>query len=407
MKRSYLRIFIIIFAVLLAGCSGYSLPGDDFSPPPSAATADYPAVDVNAEYANPPAPADIDLIDELMAAMTLEEKVGQLFIAAFRNNYRGDPLLVLDERTAGQIEKYSLGGVIFFSENINTISQTTGLINEMQAVSKIPLFIAVDEEGGRVSRIGNNYKMKTTKIPSAQEIGLADDPELAYRLGEVLGTELSALGFNMNFAPVADVNTNPHNPVIGDRSFGSDPAKVGVMVEQLTAGMQGQNISAVLKHFPGHGDTSLDSHLEAVTVNNDIERLREIEFIPFKRGIAAGADAVMTAHIKMPEIENEDIPATLSKKILTELLREELNFNGLIITDALEMKAITNYWSAARASVMALKAGADIILMPSSLDDAYHGILKAVRQGEISEERVEQSVRRILEVKLRRKILDQ
>ncbi|TYQ16507.1 UNVERIFIED_CONTAM: beta-N-acetylhexosaminidase [Acetivibrio alkalicellulosi] len=348
---------------------------------------------------------DLDIIDALLDSMTLEEKIGQLFIAAFRKDDRGRSLRTLNESTKHQIEKYKLGGVTLFKENIHSISQTTNLINEIQSISQIPMFISVDEEGGRVSRIGNNAAMGTTKIPSAKEIGLVDDVEHVYNIGRILGSELSNLGFNMNFAPVADVNTNPKNPVIGDRSFGSDPEKVGLVVQKITAGMQDQNVSAVLKHFPGHGDTSHDSHKRSVVIEHDIDRLREIELVPFKKGISAGADAIMTAHIIIPKLENSMIPATLSKNILTDLLRDELNFNGLIITDALEMKAISDYWCSAQASVMAFNAGADIILMPDSLGEAFNGIHDAVLKGDITEERLNESVRRILQVKLKRNIL--
>ncbi|WP_243467446.1 beta-N-acetylhexosaminidase [Acetivibrio straminisolvens] len=342
----------------------------------------------------------------MINSMALEEKVGQIFIVAFRKGKLSQPLKVLSSSAKQQIQKFNPGGVILFSENIDTISQTRKLIQDMQEISKIPMFIAVDEEGGRISRIGNNEKMHSTKIPSAYTIGLANDSVLAYQAGKILGAELSALGFNMNFAPVADVNTNPDNPVIGDRAFGSDPYKVAAMVQEMTRGMQEHNVCTVLKHFPGHGDTSYDSHLGQVVINHDIERLRQIELIPFEKGILSGADGVMTAHIMLPNITDDNLPATLSDEILTGLLRNKLKHQKLIITDAMEMKAISNYWSSSEAAVMAFKAGADIILMPDSLDKAYNGILEAVKNGEITEERLNESLRRILTVKLERNILE-
>ncbi|HQD29248.1 beta-N-acetylhexosaminidase [Acetivibrio saccincola] len=349
---------------------------------------------------------DPDIIDNLVSSMTLEEKIGQLFVVAFRKNGEDKNLYEMDEHVKNQIEKFKIGGVVLFNENISTREQTSNLIKSMQSVSKIPLFISVDEEGGRISRLGSNPEMGITKLPPAKEIGETNDPDLAYRLGRKLGSELYSLGFNMNFAPVADVNTNPQNPVIGDRAFSSDPQIAGIMVEQFVKGMQEQNISSVLKHFPGHGDASEDSHKGAVVIEHSIERLREIEFVPFKKGISSGVDAIMTAHIILPEIEPDNLPATLSNKILTGLLREELNFGGLIITDALEMKAIKKHWSSGEASVMAFKAGADILLMPESLEKAYNTILEAVLNGDIAEERIDKSLYRILKVKYKRGILE-
>ncbi|MDQ2087119.1 beta-N-acetylhexosaminidase [Herbivorax sp. ANBcel31] len=399
-KINCFKIFITSIMLFVTGCSNNQtsdLPKTTISPtsPPPLSTPE-----ITPESSN-----DTDIIDGLIKSMTLEEKIGQLFIAAFRKNEQGNNLYFLDEYTKRQIKEFKLGGVILFSENINTIDQTTNLIDNIQSVSNIPMFISVDEEGGRVSRIGSNSKMGITKLPSAQEIGETNNPDLAYQIGNKLGTELSSLGFNMNFAPVADVNTNPENPVIGDRAFGSNPQKVGIMVENIALGMQNQNVSAVLKHFPGHGDTSKDSHKGSVVIEHDIQRLHDIELVPFKKGISAGVDAIMTAHIIVPEVDSDKLPATLSKNILTDLLRKELEYDGLIITDALEMKAIKNHWNCSEASIMALKAGADILLMPDSLEEAYNSILNAVVDGYITEDRIDQSVRRILEVKHKRGIL--
>ncbi|HHV30524.1 glycoside hydrolase family 3 protein [Acetivibrio mesophilus] len=403
------KIFKILIMTLLLNVAYVGCNHNANNPPP--ANSPEPTSTIT----TPPTPLPTEenleeqqlrIVDHLIDSMTLEEKVGQIFIVAFRKGSLSQSLKVLDNHTKQQIQDFNPGGVILFSENIDTIPQTQKLIQDMQEISNIPMFIAVDEEGGRIARVGNNKKMHSTKIPSAHIIGLANDPELAYQAGTILGAELSSLGFNMNFAPVADVNTNPDNPVIGDRSFGSDPYNVAIMVQETSKGMQAQNVCTVLKHFPGHGDTSYDSHFGQVVINHDIERLRKIELIPFKKGILSGADGVMTAHIKLPNITSDDLPATLSKEILTGLLRDELNHEKLIITDAMEMKAISSYWSSSEASVMAFKAGADIILMPASLDEAYNGILEAVKNGEITEERLNESLRRIFMVKLERNILE-
>jgi len=347
-----------------------------------------------------------DRVEQLISSMTLEEKIGQVFLVAFRTDSNGNPLLSLDDYTREQIQKYHLGGVVLFAENIDTIQQTKELISDIQASSKIPMFIAIDEEGGKVSRLNASGKMHATRLPGNLILGRTGDPELAYKVGALLAEELLSLGFNMNFAPVADVNTNPYNPVIGSRSFGSDPETVGDMVAKMVEGLQSRNVCSVLKHFPGHGDTSDDTHTGAVIVNHNRERLEKVEFVPFKKGIQSGADGVMTAHIQMPEITGDSIPATFSHDVLTGILRNDMNFSRLIITDALEMGAISKYWLPGEAAVNAFKAGADVLLMPASLSEAYEGLLEAVREGRISQERLDQSVRRILMVKEERNILE-
>ncbi|MCC5910500.1 MAG: glycoside hydrolase family 3 protein [Clostridiaceae bacterium] len=346
-----------------------------------------------------------EVIEGYIQNMTLEEKVGQVFIESLRYNENAEPMKYLSKKGKETIEKYHLGGVILFAENISTIEDTQQLIKDMQSTSNIPLFIAIDEEGGRVSRLNSSSAMPATKLPGNEILGKTENPRLAYEVGRILGRELFSLGINMNFAPVADVNTNPENPVIGDRSFGKDHDKVGEMVSSITMGIQDENISAVLKHFPGHGDTSLDTHKEAVVIQHDIERLKSIEFIPFEKGIDANVDGIMLAHIQAPKITGDGLPATFSKKIVTDILRSELNYQSLIITDALEMAAISDYWSSGEAAVLAFEAGADILLMPSSIEEAYEGLLHAIREKKITEERLDESIERILTIKYNRGIL--
>jgi beta-N-acetylhexosaminidase len=403
-------LVILVILGLMTGCRSdkNNMPTNTPTPdetesteiPPSASVTDYNTPGVTPEIVTD------GVIESLLQTMTLEEKVGQLFIVAFRKDNIGRSLHHLNENTKQQIQNYKLGGVILFSENIDSIPQTVKLIEDMQNVAKTPMFISVDEEGGRVSRLGKSNKMHSTKLPSNKITGSANDPNLAYEVGKILGAELSTLGFNMNFAPVADINTNRQNPVIGDRAFGSNTYDVSLMVSKEVQGIQEHNICAVLKHFPGHGDTSLDTHLGQVVVNHDMRRLEQVEFVPFKSGIDAGADGVMAAHIMLPGITEESVPASLSKEILTDILRNKLNYNGLIITDSLEMKAISSYWTPSEAALKAFTAGADIILMPASLDKAYNSILDAVSSGEIPESRLDESVKRILDIKLKRKILE-
>jgi len=345
-------------------------------------------------------------VEKLLGDMSLEEKVGQVFIAAFRLDENKQPLKNMDAGTTDVIKQFNPGGVILFGENVDSIPQTMKLINDFQSASKMPLFIAIDEEGGRVSRLNSSVNMHVTKLPGNRILGRTGNNELAYKAGVILGRELSALGFNMNFAPVADLDTNPKNPVIGDRSFGRNPQKAGKMVAEMVKGMQDQNVISVLKHFPGHGDTEYDTHEEKTVIKYNRDELEARELVPFKLGIEAGADAVMTAHIHLPAITTEDVPATFSKEVLTGILRQDMNFDGLIITDALEMGAISRYWSPEEAAVNAFSAGADILLMPSSLERVYYGLLQAVKDGIVTEKRLDESVLRILKVKEERGILE-
>ncbi|MGI6778183.1 MAG: glycoside hydrolase family 3 protein [Acetivibrionales bacterium] len=402
MKEYILIIMLIMLVFFNCACSEYKEP--------EKAEGDVSSKQKNTETNMDSLPRHEDTdsqnpIEGILSQMTLEEKVGQVFITAFRSNSSDKPMQELDNNARKVISDYCLGGVVLFSENIHTIQQTANLIKDMQMSSKIPLFIAVDEEGGIVSRLNSSDSMHATKLPGNMAVGRTQNPQLAYEVGRIIGREIGALGFNIDFAPVADVNTNPENPVIGDRSFGSDPDTVALMVEAMVKGIQDQNVSAVLKHFPGHGDTSFDTHTGEVVVEHGKDRLETVEFVPFKKGIEAEVDGIMTAHIQVPKITGNNIPATMSEEILTGILRDELNFKGIIITDALEMGAISKYWSSGEASVKAFKAGADILLMPASLSEAYNALLEAVRQGEISEERLDESVRRILTVKQRRSIL--
>jgi len=334
-----------------------------------------------------------------MAGMTVEEMVGQLFIAACRRDASGDPALTASQGFDDLITTYRPGGVILFASNVDTIDQTATLIADTQGMSAIPLFISIDEEGGRVSRIGANPAMAATDFPPMADVGAAGDPDLARSVGRVMGEDLYALGFNMDFAPVADVFTNPENTVIGDRAFSGDPRTAGAMVGAFVDGMQSAGVAAVVKHFPGHGDTSADTHKGTVRVSHDLARLREVEFVPFRAGIDAGCAGVMSAHIEAPHVTGDDTPATLSHMMLTDILRGELGFTGLIITDALEMKAISGVYGSGEACVRAFLAGADLLLLPLSMENGYQGVLAAVQDGTIGEDRLRDSVIRVLSVK--------
>lgn len=340
------------------------------------------------------------LIDEILNDMTLEEKVAQLFIVDIDTYINMTDVTDMSEALMNKINTHPVGGVIMFSKNIVDQTQIVKLNEEMQSISKIPLWISVDEEGGRVSRLGNNPQVGMTIIPSAQIIGNTLEPYRAYQIGKILGSELNALGFNMDFAPIGDINTNPNNPVIGDRSFSADPTLVADMVIQEVKGLQENDVAAVVKHFPGHGDTALDTHTGIVTVEHDITRLRNVELIPFQSAIQQGTLGIMVAHINLPNVTYDERPASLSPIIITGLLREEMEFKGLIITDALNMGAIKDQYTAKEASLEAFKAGVDILLMPEDFELAYEGVLLAIMNGDITQERLDASVRRILQAKL-------
>ncbi len=346
---------------------------------------------------------------DILENMTLKEKIGQLFMVNLEllDNSEGDYYdhKKLTKEMKKALKKYHVGGVIFFARNISTTKQTTTLIEKLQANSKVPLFISVDEEGGEVARIANNDNMRTTKFPTMEEVGEMADKDYAYNMGETIGKEIKQLGFNLNFAPVADVKTNELNTEIGNRSFGDDERLVSEMVVEVVKGLQDQGVSATLKHFPGHGDASDDSHEGAVNVENDINRLRKIELVPFKAGIKAGADLIMVSHISISRVTGTTEPASLSSLVMKDMLRTEMGFDGVIITDAMNMKAITDYCDVKEAAVTCILSGADICLMPQDLGVAYKAVLEAVENGVITEKRIDESVTRILELKIKRGII--
>ncbi len=322
-------------------------------------------------------------IEDRIRRMTLEEKIGQLFIIS------------ADGDLENLIQNYHAGGIVLFTRHAPNISKTMQLIEKARRASSLPLFIAVDQEGGPVSRL--SY---ATAIPSARNLGMISDSSMQ-NIGSLVGRELQALGFNMNFAPVLDVDTCEENPVIGKRSFSRDPYTVARLGSAYIRGLHSAGIAAVGKHFPGHGDTRTDSHFELPLVTQSEERLHTLELLPFRAAIAAGVDAIMTAHVSYPALDpTPNWPASLSRPIITRTLRNELEYPGIIITDAMNMKAITNLKTSGMATKTAFMAGADIILMPAHFPVAYHMLLAAVKNGEIPVSRLDASIRRILSLKI-------
>lgn len=297
------------------------------------------------------------------------------------------------------LEQYPVGGIAVFKKNIQDEKQLSSLIADFQSASKIPMIVAVDEEGGAVARLANHKAFSLPKYTSTRDIGKTGDPEQARQMGRTIGGYLRFYGFNLDFAPVADVDSNPANPVIGRRAYSTDAQQTAQMVAAAVGGFHEAGMLCTVKHFPGHGDTGQDSHYGTATSYKTWEEMKAMEMLPFEAGIAAGADVVMTAHITTPNATTDGLPASLSYTMITERLRGELGFQGVIVTDALGMNAIKNHFTPAESAVAALRAGVDVLLMPSNLRAAFDGVVQAVEDGTLSEERLNESVRRILTLK--------
>ena len=332
-------------------------------------------------------------------SMTLEEKVGQLFFLSFRWDTDGTRLLTYNSTVQKEIQTIHPGGIALFGENIYTVPQVRTLIQKMQKDCSVPPFVGIDQEGGTVQRIQHTNLIPAVDVPSMWRVGKTGNTALAQQVGAVLGSELTVFGFNLDFAPDCDVFSNPDNTVIGTRSFSSNAQRVAAFSVAASAGLRSQKILPVCKHFPGHGDTAEDTHEGYATVNKTKEQLYQTELVPFQAQIQAGAEMIMAAHISLPKITGSSIPASLSPQVLQELLRKELGFQGVIITDALNMGAVAKHYSSGEAAVRALKAGADMLLMPENPEEAYAAVLKAVRSGEIPESRIEASTKRIMALK--------
>lgn len=354
---------------------------------------------------------DPNLIENQLKEMTLREKVGQLFCVrpeAFDVALEWDTytkiasyeLQEVNEQMKKVNAEYPAGGIILFAHNIKDEPQLAAFMENLKAFNGDPLFY-IDEEGGRVARIGNNSAFPVEKFPPMGEIGKTGDTKNALRAGKVIGQYLRKYGFDVDLAPVADVNTNPKNPVIGARSFSDDPKVAADMVTAFLKGLDEAGVAGCVKHFPGHGDTQTDSHYGYAQTGKTWEEMLSCEMVTFKAAIAADVPMIMTAHIGTPAITGDETPATLSPVILTDKLRNELGYKGVIITDGMAMGAITRQYNSGEAAVLSLQAGADIILGPKSFIEAFDAVMKAVEEGAITEDRIDQSVRRILTLKAR------
>lgn len=395
------KLFVLFLtALLLAGCASASAEEAE-----TVSEEISPQVLFSRESELPvkyiPQPDPLDLILE---NMTLEQKVGQLFIAAPEQLLpAAGQITAMSSSLAAAMEQYPVGGIILFGDNIRSPEQLLALNSALQSAGKLPLFLAVDEEGGAVARLARTGRFGLPRYSSAAAVGASGDPADALEMGRTIGNYLKTYGFNVNFAPVADVNTNPYNPVIGKRAFSSDPVIAAQMAASFAQGLGEEGIAATFKHFPGHGDTAEDSHAGLAVSYKTREALESCEWLPFLE--AGSEDLVMVGHIALPNVTGDMTPATLSRQIVTEILKEQLGFSGLVVTDSMQMGAITADYTAGDAAVLALQAGCDLILMPADLEAAFAGVTAAVKDGTLSREWLEVTVRRILEFKVQQGIL--
>jgi beta-N-acetylhexosaminidase len=367
---------------------------------------------------SPASPVSDARLRALVARMTLEEKVGQLFVMRVYGHSATAPdqadidanLKEIGVRTAAElVARYRVGGIIYFAwaHNTRTPHQIADLSNGIQRASLaqprgLPVLITTDQEHGIVCRVGR----PATLLPGAMAIGAGGSPADARTLGRISGAELRAMGVNQDYSPDADVNVNPANPVIGVRSFGADPDAVAALVAAEVTGYQASRVAATAKHFPGHGDTAVDSHTGFPVITHSRALWEKLDAVPFRAAIRAGIDSIMTAHIQFPALDDSGDPATLSRPILTGILRGELGYDGVVVTDSLGMQGVRTKYGDDRVPVLALKAGVDQLLNPPDLDLAWNSVLTAVRTGELSEERLDTSVLRILRLKAKLGLFD-
>ena len=397
--RVWSGFILLLAALVLAGCIEEM--------PQSTGVADTSSLASSPSREEPEPQADP--VDEQLAGMTLEEKVGQLFLIRPESLcVELTPQQVHDasdfgvttwtEEMTERLAEYPAGGIVLFGKNLSNPDQLAAMMAQIEKAGEIPLMVGVDEEGGSVARLANSAGFDLPQFEQMAEIGARGDVEEARQLGGTIGAYLHQYGFALDFAPVADLWTNPQNSVIGSRSFGSDPTVVSEMVLAVIDGLHEEGVLSCIKHFPGHGDTQGDSHDGHVLLERSWEELLERELIPFVDNLDS-TDLVMVAHILLPQITGDGLPASLSAELITGRLRGELGYDGLVVTDSLAMRAITDQYTSAQAAVLAFEAGADLLLMPQDYTAAFDGVLDAVRQGEVDESRLDESVLRIMRAK--------
>ena len=390
MQKKYLWMLTVIlfYGLVLTSCSN-----DDAVTPPSAE------------------------VEAMLKKMTLREKVGQMFFVRVESldpsiewTTYDDLANLKNQEITMKMRKvnhdYPVGGIILYAWNIEDETQLASIIKQVRSLNGSPL-LCIDEEGGRVSRIANNPNFHVKKYESMAAIGATGDPKNAYECGNTIGTYLKRYDFDIDFAPVADVNTNPDNIIIGPRAFSDDPAVAAPMVTNYLQGLKDAGITGCIKHFPGHGDTTNDTHSGYVQSLKTWDEMNQCEMVTFRAGIQWGCQLIMTAHIAVPNVTGTNIPSTLSPVVLQDKLRGELGYQNIIITDGMEMGAITMHYTSGEAAVGSIKAGVDIVLGPRDFTEAFDAVIAAVNNGTLSEERINQSVRRILTLRYAMKRMPQ
>lgn len=388
MKKNYL---LMLVAIMIYGLTVTSCSKDD---------------EANSDETN----SQKDEVEAQLSKMTLREKVGQMFFVRMEtldttihwNAYadlQENPILEVNKTMRDVNANYPVGGLILYAWNIENEAQLSTLISQIRSLNGNPL-LCIDEEGGRVARIANNPNFNVKKYESMSAIGATGDARNAYECGNTIGTYLKHYGFDIDFAPVADVNTNPENIIIGARAFSDNPEVAAPMVTNYLQGLKDAGVTGCIKHFPGHGDTKTDTHFGYASTQKTWAEMMDCEMVTFKAGIQWGCQLIMTAHIGAPKVTGTDVPSTMSSVILQDKLRGELGYQNIIITDGMEMGAITQQYSSAEAAVGSIQAGVDIVLGPKNLVEAFDAVIAAVNNGTISEERINQSVRRILKLRM-------
>ena len=347
------------------------------------------------------------LAEQILSSMTLDEKLWQLFFVAPEALTGEEAVTESSDALQQALAEKPVGGVILFARNLISREQTVSLLADVKSASRLAPFLGVDEEGGTVSRVGANSAMGVTQLQDMSAYGASGDAAALYGDLYNLAQSLNTLGFNVDFAPVADVTTGSDKNPMKLRSFSSDPERCASMVSVSVGALQDGGVAACLKHFPGYGTATADDHNGSVSLDRTLEQLEQTEFVPFSAGIDKGAYFVMVSHLSVPAVTGDDTPADLSEKLVTELLRNTLHFQNIVITDAQNMGSIAQNYTSAEAAVAALRAGVDMVLMPQDLQEAYDGVTKAIADGVLTEDRIDRSVLRILNVKIQLGLLSE